>query len=146
MKTHRSRIIAPILFCLFSGQSLAEWQCSEEDYEILKNTECFTDSHTGFAGTVPDHVEAYRCLLSQVDAQEQLIKLQLEGSKPAQLYAMIALRELVPGYYQQKLEQYLSDNTNMEAIEGCIVGNATVSSLFKQIDNGERVLKHYLER
>ncbi|AZZ92907.1 hypothetical protein EUZ85_20115 [Hahella sp. KA22] len=146
MNTHCSRITASILFCLLSGQSLAEWQCSEKDYETLKNTECFTDSHTGFAGTVPDHVEAYRCLLSQVDAQEQLIKLQLEGSKPAQLYAMIALRELVPGYYQQKAEQYLSDNANIETMEGCIGGNAAVSVLFKQIDSGERVLKQYIER
>ncbi|MDG9667769.1 hypothetical protein ONV78_08505 [Hahella sp. CR1] len=103
MKTPRSRIAASILFCLFSDQSLAEWRCSENDCEVLKNVQTFTSARTSRGASVPDHINAYRCLLSQADAQQQLIKLQTEGSKPAQLYAMIALHELLPGYFSKKL-------------------------------------------
>ncbi|MDG9667768.1 hypothetical protein ONV78_08500 [Hahella sp. CR1] len=145
MKTSRSRIAASILFCLFSSQSLAEWQCSENDYEVLKNAEEFTSARTGYAGDVPDHVNAYGCLLSRADAQEQLIRLQTEGSKPAQLYAMIALHDLLPGYYQQKAEQYVTDTASVKTMEEHIAGDATVAELFKQIESGERILKHYFE-
>ena len=106
-------------------------------FDLVRETPRFTIGKVGFAGH-PSKVEtSFREILSESNAKIQLNRILSTGTKAGQLYALLGLKILKDPQFKQALPHFLSDKSDVETMEGCVVRHTTVKAIAGQISNGD---------
>lgn len=105
-----------------------------QQYSALYEADLYTFSGIGIMGTVPEHLNAFHCLLEDEDSVPVLKNLRQSDSKVTQLYAMIALKKFAPEIYSQYKAAYLHDESPVDKVEGSVITESSVAEEFTWIE------------
>lgn len=120
---------------LTAGMALAEEPFSSIFGRIAK-VDQFAFGPTGYAGRISQGEKDFRAILvrsSVVDFE----KLFRAGNMQAKCYALVGIRRLSPGRYNDFAKSLRSSKEMVETVHGCIGGKETVAEVIKHIDAGD---------
>ena len=111
--------------------------------EYLKSSKCFRVGGVGFAGAIAPEEIALRRLMRQDNAFELLKRLSDKGSSVGKLYALLGLRYVDRGIFNELAIDLRNRNDVVETQEGCIIFEASMCDLVESIEDG--VFDMYME-
>lgn len=102
----------------------------------LRQADRLHAAQTGFGGTAPAEVLAWRLLLHAPDADSLFLDLTRAPSRVAQLYGLIGLHVSNPKLYQSALVRARQDGSSVPTVVGCIVFEQPMADVLAEIDRG----------
>jgi len=106
-------------------------------FEVVRDARMFTIGKVGFAGQPSKAETSLRDLLSHGNAKLEINRILSSGTKAGRLYALLGLKKLNDPAFHEALPGFLSDASDVETMEGCIVKHTTVKAIAKRISDGE---------
>lgn len=105
--------------------------------EELAAVDHFAFGGVGFAGTTSKGEIAFRKVMGDRAAREELLKTLEKGSAAAQCYALAGLHAVDRASFDEKVKRFEKDSREVTTIGGCIIGKEPMSSVVANISRGQ---------
>lgn len=133
----RLLLLILVALCALAQASETKSAPNKPAYETVKTAGGFAIGRVGVAGIISEQESAFRELLKQPDALVQCQKLIGAGTPAGQLYGLLGLRLLDESAFNAALPRYIDSKTDIQTVNGCIVGVTTAAALAERIAKGE---------
>jgi len=97
----------------------------------------FQTSHIGASGEISDNTKMFRNILASKQAKIIFKLLEKDSAIVGQLYAMCGLYLIDKDQFNKQKSKYLTNDTRILIINGCVSDITTVEKLFAEILKGE---------
>ena len=104
---------------------------------ILRAAPRFAAGPVSYAGVISREEAALHNLLSEPNPSGDLRRLLSEATLAGQLYALWGLAIADKRNFRKLSEKYIAVDSEVDTMNGCIVGRERVSSIVKRIRAGE---------
>ena len=127
-----------LLLVIFVGQSGIVYgkEPIQSSVDRLAKVEHFAFGGVGFAGVMSEGEKDYRVIRQHPLAIAQFARLYREGNLQAKLYAVVGMRQLAPGRYDEFVRELRLSKQTVVTMHGCIVSEEPLSEELKQIEKG----------
>jgi hypothetical protein len=104
--------------------------------EELAKVDHFAFGGIGVAGTTSKGELAFRKVMADQSAREELLKTLAAGSAAAQCYALAGLHTLADPSFEEQAKRFTKDSREVTTIGGCMMGKQPMSSVVANIRAG----------
>jgi len=109
---------------------------NDSDVEMLVNIKTFAFGGVGYGGDISAGEKAYKQILARSSALEDFEKLYEVGNIQAKCYALVGIHILNPKRFNELASSIRSDKTEVNTMQGCLVGHEPINSIVKNIEEG----------
>lgn len=124
-------LIALLLFCV--GTQAAP--TADATLERLAKVSTFAFGGVGFAGVTSLGEKDYKVILSRPSALADFEKLFSSGNLMAKCYALVGIRKLSPGRFEELAKPLRASRDKVMTMHGCIVASEPLGAIVGQIES-----------
>jgi hypothetical protein len=102
----------------------------------LANIDRFAFGGIGYAGVTSDGEKDYKLILSRPTALRDFERLYSSGNLQAKCYALVGIRRLAPGRFEELSKSLLASKQSVLTQSGCIVSSEAFGAIVNHIQAG----------